>query len=114
MHLNFENRIRLNKEAGGLVHSFGEGYYIVDENGEWVNTFSDEERFNQLIDKFRYRYFLLEKLNNAHSVNFDFGEDNILIINNNIIKHSYWGLPKNDDDVDLYFKVISEEFIQKS
>ena len=82
MHLNFENRIRLNKEAGGLVHSFGEGYYIVDENGEWVNTFSDEERFNQLIDKFRYRYFLLEKLNNAHSVNFDFGEELNKILTN--------------------------------
>ena len=38
INLSFENRLLLNKEAGTLIHVFGEGYFITDEYGREVNT----------------------------------------------------------------------------
>lgn len=110
IHLSFENRLKLNKEAGSLIHSFGEGYFIIDENGREVNTFAEEKEFNRLIEKFRYRYFLTEKLNEVHNLKFEFGVDNTLSINGKTVEHRYWNLPKDENEVDLYFKVISDEF----
>ena len=109
IHLTFENRLKLNKDSGILNHAFGEGYFIIDEYGREVNTFNDENEFNRLIEKFRHRYFLIEKLNELHNDTFDFGEDNTLIINGKTINNLYWGLPKNESDVDLYFQVISDK-----
>lgn len=110
MHLSFGNRLHLNKEAGSLIHTFGEGYFIVDETGGEVNTFVDENEFNRLIEKFRYRHLLIEKLNTVHTQRFAFGGDNILIINGKPVEGRYYNLPKSADEVELYFRDISDEF----
>ena len=62
IELSFEDRLNLNKEAGALVHTFGEGYHIIDEYEREVNTFEREEEFNRLIEKFRYRHFFKKNL----------------------------------------------------
>ena len=111
INLTFENRLHLHKDAGYLMHASGAGYYIIDEQGKEVNTFSQEEEFNRLISKFRYRHFLLEKLNAIENFKFDFGEDNVLIVNGKTIVNRYCNLPKDDKEVDRYFRVISDEFV---
>ena len=108
--LSFENRLHLNKAAGTLIHVFGEGYFITDEYGREVNTFVREEEFDRLIEKFKYRQLLIEKLNKELKDSFDFGEDNLLLINGKRVAKRYWSIPKNEGEVDLYFKIISEEF----
>ena len=113
MELTFENRLNLNENAGSLIHVFGEGYSIIDEYGKEVNTFNDEHEFNRLTAKFRYRHFLIEKLNETQNDKFDFGEDNNLYINDKAIKDSYWDLPKNEDEVGLFFDYLSDKFIYK-
>ena len=110
MQLSFENRLKLNEDSGSFVHVFGEGYFILDESGREVNTFNDEEEFKRLIEKFRYRKLLTEKLNEIHSENFYFGEDNVLFISGKTIETHYWNLPKDENEVDLYFKEISDKF----
>ncbi|MDA3905745.1 MAG: hypothetical protein PF484_06695 [Bacteroidales bacterium] len=110
IHLSFENRLKLNKDSGALIHVFGEGYFIIDEYGRELNTFIDENEFNRLIEKFRYRHFLIEKLNELHNDRFDFGEDNTLMINGKTIDNLYWDLPKDESELDLYFQVISDKF----
>ena len=50
INLSFENRLHLNKEAGKLMHAFGDGYFIIDEHGREVNTFAREKEFNRLIN----------------------------------------------------------------
>ena len=109
IHLSFENKLILDKKSGTLNHAFGEGYFIIDEYGREINTFTDENEFNRLIEKFRYRYFLIEKLNEMYNDRFDFGEDNTLMINGKTIENMYWDLPKNDSDVDLFLKAISDK-----
>lgn len=113
IHLSLENKLNLNKEAGSMIHSFGGGYSIIDEYGREVNTFTDEKEFDRLIEKFRYRYFLIEKLNKAHNKKFEFGQDNILIIDGKPLENRYWNLPKDEEEVEVYFKVISDEFMSK-
>ena len=110
INLSFENRLHLNKEAGTLVHVYGEGYFITDEYGREVNTFVQEKEFNRLIEKFRYRQLLIEKLNKELEDSFGFGEDNLLLINGKRVVKRYWSIPKDEKEVDLYFKIISEEF----
>jgi len=110
-HLSFENRLKLNKEAGSLIHSFGEGYFIIDEYGKEVNNFVDENNFNRLIKKFKYRYLLIKKLNELHNRKFSFGEDNTLILEGKTIEQYYWNLPKNKTEVDFYLKTILDKFI---
>tara|TARA_B110000090_G_scaffold93314_1_gene105476 strand:+ start:96 stop:443 length:348 start_codon:yes stop_codon:yes gene_type:complete len=107
INLPFENRLHLNRKAGTLVHTFGEGYFITDEYGREVNAFGQEEEFDSLIEKFRYRHLLIEKLNKEHKDSFDFGEDNVLVINDKPVVKQYWNIPKDEGEVDLYFKVIS-------
>jgi len=110
INLSYENRLHLNKDSGSLIHASGEGYFIVDEYGREVNTFIREKEFNRLIDKFRYRQLLLDKLNQAHKESFEFGEDNTLLINDKPVKQRYWNMPKNESEVGFYFKAISDEF----
>ncbi|PQB07562.1 hypothetical protein BST83_10625 [Polaribacter filamentus] len=110
INLSFENRLHLNKEAGTLAHVFGEGYFITDEYGREVNTLVQEKEFDRLIEKFRYRHFLIEKLNKELKGSFDFGEDNVLVIDSKPVAKRYWNIPKDEEEVDLYFKIISEEF----
>ena len=50
------------------------------------------------------------QLNKEYKDSFDFGEDNLLLINGKRIAKCYWSIPKNEGEVDLYFKIISEEF----
>lgn len=112
--LTYENRLILNKDAGNLIHVFGDGYYIVDEYGQEVNTYRDENEFNRLIEKFRYRHFLIEKLNDVQNNDkFDFREDNILFFKDKPIKDLYWDLPKNKNEVDLFFDYISNKYKTK-
>jgi len=106
INLSFENRLHLNKEAGTLIHVFGEGYFITDEYGREVNTLVQEKEF----DRFKYRQLLIEKLNKELKDSFDFGEDNLLLINGKRVAKRYWSIPKNEEEVDLYFKIISKEF----
>jgi len=110
INLSFENRLHLNKEAGTLIHVFGEGYFITDEYGREVNTLVQEKEFDRLIEKFKYRQLLIEKLNQELKHSFDFGEDNLLFINGKRVAKRYWSIPKNEGEVNLYFKIISEEF----
>ena len=105
--LSFKNRLHLNKAAGTLMHVFGEGYFITDEYGREVNTLVQEKEFDRLIEKFKYRHFLIEKLNKELKGSFDFGEDNVLVINDKPVVKQYWNIPKDEGEVDLYFKVIS-------
>jgi len=112
INLSYENRLHLNKDSGSLIHVSGEGYFIVDEYGREVNTFVREKEFNRLIDKFKYRQLVLDKLNLAYQESFEFGEDNILLINDLPVKQLYWNLPKNESDVNLYFNAISMEVIK--
>ena len=105
--LSFENRLHLNKAAGTLTHVFGEGYFITDEYGREVNTLVQEKEFDRLIEKFKYRHLLIEKLNTEHKGSFKFGEDNVLVINDKPVAKQYWNIPKDEGEVDLYFKVIS-------
>ena len=109
INLSFENRLHLNKEAGTLIHVFGEGYFITDEYGREVNTLVQEKEFDRLIEKFKYRQLLIEKLNQELKHSFDFGEDNLLLINGKRVAKRYWSIPKNEGEVNLYFKIISEE-----
>ena len=109
MKLSFENRLHLNKTAGSLSHVFGEGYFIYDEYGREVNAFEQEKDFNRLIKKFKYRHLLIEKLNTEHKVSFEFGEDNVLVINEKPILNDFWNIPKNNKEVAIYFKCISEK-----
>ena len=109
INLSFENRLHLNKEAGTLIHVFGEGYFITDEYGREVNTLVQEKEFDRLIEKFKYRQLLIEKLNQELKHSFDFGEDNLLFINGKRVAKRYWSIPKNEGEVNLYFKIISEE-----
>ena len=111
INVTFENRLHLHKDAGYLMHAFGAGYYIIDENGREVNTFSQEKEFSRLISKFKYRHFLLEKLNAIENFKFEFGEDNVLIVNGKTIVNRYWNLPKDQDEVEMYFRFISDEFV---
>jgi len=110
INLSFEHRLYLNKDAGTLTHVFGEGYFITDEYGREVNTLLQEKEFDRLIEKFKYRQLLIEKLNKELKDSFDFGEDNLLLINGKRVTKRYWSIPKNEGEVDLYFKIISEEF----
>ena len=112
--LSLENRLHLNKAAGTLMHVFGEGYFITDEYGREVNTLVQEKEFDRLIEKFKYRQLLIEKLNKELKDSFDFGEDNILLINGKRVAKRYWSIPKNEGEVDLFFKIISEEFNSKA
>ena len=107
--LSFENRLHLNKAAGTLMHVFGEGYFITDEYGREVNTLVKEKDFNRLIKKFKYRHLLIEKLNTEHKGSFEFGEDNVLVINEKPILNDFWNTPKNNNEVAIYFKCISEK-----
>ncbi len=106
----YENRLNLNKEAGSLFHSVGVGYSIIDEYGREVNTFSNEKEFNRLIEKFRYRQFLIQKLKLIYNKEFEFKEDNVLFIDNKPISHIYWDLPKNENEVSLYFEYITSKY----
>ena len=99
----YENRLNLNKEAGSLIHSFGVGYSIIDEYGREVNSFEKEKEFNRLIEKFRYRQFLIQKLKLSYDKEFEFKEDNVLFIDNKPINEIYWDLPKNENEVSLYW-----------
>ena len=110
INLSFENRLHLNKKAGTLTHVFGEGYFITDEYGREVNTLVQEKEFDRLIEKFKYRQLLIEKLNKELKDSFDFGEDNLLLINGKRVAKHYWSIPKNEVEVDLYFNIISKEF----
>ena len=110
INLSFENRLHLNKKAGTLTHVFGEGYFITDEYGREVNTLVQEKEFDRLIEKFKYRHFLIEKLNKELKDSFDFGEDNLLLINGKRVAKRYLSIPNNEGEVDLYFKIISKEF----
>ena len=107
--LSFENRLHLNKAAGTLMHVFGEGYFITDEYGREVNTLVKEKEFDRLIEKFKYRHLLIEKLNTEHKGSFEFGEDNVLVINEKPILNDFWNTPKNNKEVAIYFKCISEK-----
>lgn len=109
MKLSFENRLNLNKAAGTLTHVFGEGYFITDEYGREVNTLVQEKEFDRLIEKFKYRHLLIEKLNTEHKGSFEFGEDNVLVINEKPILKDFWNIPKNNKEVAIYFKCISEK-----
>ena len=109
INLSFENRLHLNKEAGTLAHVFGEGYFITDEYGREVNTLVQEKEFDRLIEKFKYRHLLIEKLNTEHKGSFKFGEDNVLVINEKPILKDFWNIPKNNKEVAIYFKCISEK-----
>jgi hypothetical protein len=104
---NYHNRLNLNKEAGSLIHSFGVGYSIMDEYGREVNAFANEKEFNRLIEKFRYRQFLIQKLKLSYNKVFEFKEDNVLFIDNKPINQVYWDLPKNEKEVSLYFEYIT-------
>jgi hypothetical protein len=106
----YENRFNLNKEAGSLIHSFGVGYSIIDEYGREVNAFEKEKEFNRLIEKFRYRQFLIQKLKLAYNKEFEFKEDNVLFIDNKPINEIYWDLPKNENEVSLYFDYITSKY----
>tara|TARA_B110000908_G_C10175268_1_gene412929 strand:+ start:656 stop:1066 length:411 start_codon:yes stop_codon:yes gene_type:complete len=108
--LTYEKRLNLNKKAGELIHAFGEGYFITDEYGREVNTFTHEKEFNRLIEKFRYRHFLIEKLKEKFNKTFEFGEDNVLFIYNRRLKVIYWNLPKNKEEVGLFFKYIRDKY----
>ena len=110
MTLDFEGRLKLHKDSGSLIHSFGDGYFIVDENGEEVNAFSSENEFNRLIEKFKHRHFLTEKLNKMNNDKFMFGEDNTLIINDIILDNIYWNLPINEKEVEEFFQFIYLKF----
>lgn len=114
INLSFEHRFYLNKDAGTLTHVFGEGYFITDEYGREVNTLLQEKEFDRLIEKFKYRQLLIEKLNKELKDSFDFGEDNLLLINGKRVAKRYWSIPKNEVEVDLFFKIISEEFNSKA
>ena len=114
INLSFENRLHLNKKAGTLTHVFGEGYFITDEYGREVNTLVQEKEFDRLIEKFKYRHFLIEKLNKELKGTFEFGEDNVLVINGKSILKRFWNIPKDDEEVDLYFKSISEVINSKN
>ena len=107
--LSLENRLHLNKAAGTLMHVFGEGYFITDEYGREVNTLVKEKEFDRLIEKFKYRHLLIEKLNTEHKGSFEFGEDNVLVINEKPILKDFWNIPKNNKEVAIYFKCISEK-----
>jgi len=108
--LTYVNRLKMNKSAGDLIHVFGEGYHIIDEYGREINSFENEKKFNSIIEKFRYRHFLIKKLNDAYNVKIDFKEDNILFINDKQIKDSYWNLPKIESEVNLFFEYITAKF----
>ena len=92
-----------------MTHVFGEGYFITDEYGREVNTLVQEKEFDRLIEKFKYRHLLIEKLNTEHKGSFEFGEDNVLIINEKPILNDFWNIPKNNKEVAIYFKCISEK-----
>ena len=64
---------------------------------------------NELIEKFKYRHLLIEKLNTEHKGSFKFGEDNVLVINEKPILKDFWNIPKNNKEVAIYFKCISEK-----
>jgi hypothetical protein len=106
----YENRLNLNKEAGSLIHSFGVGYSIIDEYGREVNSFEKEKEFNRLIEKFRYRQFLIQKLKLTYDREFEFKEDNVLFIDNKPLNEIYWDLPKNENEVSLYFDYITSKY----
>ena len=92
-----------------MIHVFGEGYFITDEYGREVNTLVKEKEFDRLIEKFKYRHLLIEKLNTEHKGSFEFGEDNVLVINEKPILKDFWNIPKNNKEVSIYFKCISEK-----
>jgi hypothetical protein len=52
---------------------------------------------------------LIEKLNREHKESFEFGEDNVLVINEKPILKDFWNIPKNNKEVSIYFKCISEK-----
>ena len=108
--LTYEKRLNLNKKAGNLIHSFGDGYFIIDECGRELNTFADEAEFCRLIEKFKFRQFLIEKLNETFDKTFEFGEDNVLSIDNKSKKEIYWNLPKNEKEVNLFFEYIIDKY----
>lgn len=108
--LTYEKRLNLNKEAGNLIHSFGDGYFIIDEYGREINTFANEKEFNRLIEKFKFRQFLIEKLKETYDKAFEFKEDNVLFIDNKPIKEIYWDLPENEKEVSLFFDYITNKY----
>ena len=107
--LSYQNRLHLNKEAGDLIHVFGQGYYIVDEHGREVSAFGDEDRFEILIKKFKFRTQLIDQLNAVFEHRYDFKEDNQLWIDNQPVRDSYLNLPSNEQEVAEYFNLISNE-----
>jgi ABC-type glycerol-3-phosphate transport system substrate-binding protein len=111
MILAYDDRLILNEEAGELVHAFGDGYYIVDENGNEVNAFTEEEEFNRLIDKFKYRHQLIKQLNQGGDQRFSFGQDNVLLLNYKEIQNLFWDLPNDSEEVSLCFSYIMDVII---
>ena len=57
--------------------------------------------------------FLIEKLNKELKGSFDFGEDNVLVINGKSILKRFWNIPKDEKEVNFYFKMISDEINSK-
>jgi len=85
--------INMHQDAGTLFHVFGEGYFIYDEEGNEVSSFSEEDEFDRLIKKFRHREFMRKELEEIFGVKLDFGLNNYLVINGAAIEGVSWGLP---------------------
>jgi len=83
----------MHQDAGTLFHVFGEGYFIYDEEGNEVSSFSEEDEFDRLIKKFRHREFMRKELEEIFGVKLDFGLNNYLVINGAAIEGVSWGLP---------------------
>ena len=53
---------------------------------------------------------MIEKLKEKFNKTFEFGEDNVLFIYNRRLKVIYWNLPKNKEEVGLFFKYIRDKY----
>lgn len=106
MQLNFNNRLILDTQAGALLHVFGQGYCIIDEQGQEVSSLENEKEFNRLIEKFKWRHFLMEALEKKHHLKVAFGTDNCLLINGEPLQNSYWNLPQSEYEVPVYVATI--------
>ena len=102
--LTYEKRLNLNKDAGDRISVYGEGFYVIDEYGKEV------EEFDRLFEKFRYRDFLIDKLEKTFDNTFDYGEDNTLVIDEKWTKEIYWNLPKSKEEVSLFFDYIVDTY----
>jgi hypothetical protein len=102
-----------NKVPGTQGHAFMEGWYIINEKGEEVNMFDDEE-YKRIESLYEYKARLKLRLHmDFTGYSLKEGPNNTVCIEDReIVPDCYWGLPINDEEVQQKFDEIIKKVLE--